>query len=1020
MRKASFTSSSGTPIQNGVSKQQQQTLPSHARLPADKDINSVFRRTEVIGRGKFGIVYKGYHVKTKQIYAIKVLNLDSDEDEVEDVQREIQFLASLKQLPNITRYYGSYLKDTSLWIIMEYCAGGSLRTLLRPGKIDEKYIGVITREILIALKYIHKDNIIHRDIKAANVLITNEGSIKLCDFGVAAQLNQSTKRRQTMAGTPYWMAPEVIMEGVYYDTKVDIWSLGITTYEIATGNPPYCEIEALRAMQLITKSKPPRLEGRNYSPLLKEFVALCLDEDPKERMSAEDLLKTKFIKAHKLTPVSILKELISRYLLFRDRNKTLKEEGALPEEEKADNKKSRKETSDNTDNTVTENKSIDKNIDEEENVDVKWDFDSLSSSEYIIENNINIDAIPEEATVDWSADGQQEHFNYAYPDEEQYYYHPTNKNGKSFYQSTTIGKHQPGTVHHNSTLNAPLTQLNTTENIRTRPMGGTHTTNNNMTHNTEFATGKKVETKTPKQLLELFEENEPISDDNAVETDINRINSNLSAMKLNGISAAPIEGRQLSSGMDAANTSRPHQNFTNGNAFYSQSTSALPILQTKFTGNNKGPTSAITTAPTSIEIEIPEELPSSIATSLTPLENEPNNLLPTKPRASTVSITAQGSQHQKQPVLSRRVTLSESTNRADSVPKPADANLRSDGRGQGTVGAVTTTSTSASILPAPNNNFSTSNNKLSHRTPSPTRMLVNKMTTPGKKTTGSPTGPSSSKPHASNLTNLGPPPIMKPIIANDDNKDLLLQPLNSKTNNNMYSLPIKEKETTSRVNGDFKRNNPNLKLQMPLPTSVLRNKLLDSSQAPASASATVTSNLTSQIHDNINQFGFNTSSASNVPVSMTPISEKNLDLGARLRRSQSTSTRKPSNSNEHSTVLGSTSVLLNNASTGQSNLLSAASSSSLNTSLTSNSGNVNNTVTSTNTVMQCPPNSLNMQIFQDTEFSSSGISRRIDRKPQMLDELRTLLQMFDESLPLIEHALEKQLPATHTTENGDH
>ena len=316
MKRSGSTSTSG-PITNG--KPRASSLPK--KQTSDQDVNSMFRRTEVIGRGKFGIVYKGYHVRTKQIYAIKVLNLDSDEDEVEDVQREVQFLSSLKQIPNITRYYGSYLKDTSLWIIMEYCAGGSLRSLLRPGKIDEKYIGVIMRELLVALKYIHKDNVIHRDIKAANVLITNEGSVKLCDFGVAAQLNQSTLRRQTMAGTPYWMAPEVIMEGVYYDTKVDIWSLGITAYEIATGNPPYCEVEALRAMQLITKSKPPRLESRSYTPLLKEFIALCLDEDPKERLSAEELSKTKFIKAHKLTPVSILKELISRYLLFRDRNK---------------------------------------------------------------------------------------------------------------------------------------------------------------------------------------------------------------------------------------------------------------------------------------------------------------------------------------------------------------------------------------------------------------------------------------------------------------------------------------------------------------------------------------------------------------------------------------------------------------------------------------------------------------------------------------------------------------------------
>ena len=248
--------------------------------------------------------------------------------------------------------------------------------------------------------YIHKDNVIHRDIKAANVLITNDGRVKLCDFGVAAQLTQSNVRRQTMAGTPYWMAPEVIMEGVYYDTKVDIWSLGITTYEITTGNPPYCDVEALRAMQLITKSKPPRLEGRQYSPLLKEFIALCLDEDPKERLAAEDLLKTRFIKTHKSSPTSILKELITRYLLHRDKN--INRESAMANLEDDEQIKGTQNSSE----TSTDNSSP---------VETKWDFDSLSSSDYIIENDIDIDFIPEE--TDWERSNHDD-FNFAYPDEE--------------------------------------------------------------------------------------------------------------------------------------------------------------------------------------------------------------------------------------------------------------------------------------------------------------------------------------------------------------------------------------------------------------------------------------------------------------------------------------------------------------------------------------------------------------------------------------------------------------------------
>lgn len=328
------------------------------------NVSQIYKRTEVIGRGKFGIVYKGIHRATRHTYAIKVLNLDTSEDEVRDVQQEIQFLSNLKQIPNITHYYGSYLNGTKLWIIMDYCAGGSLRTLLRPGRIEEIYLGVIVREVLIALQYIHKQNVIHRDIKAANVLITNEGKVQLCDFGVAAQLSSTSLRRNTMAGTPYWMAPEVIMEGTSYDVKADIWSLGITIFEIATGNPPYCDKEAIRAMQLITKSKPPRLDGKQYSSSLKEIIALCLDENPEERMSAEDLLKTKFIKLHKGSSTSILKELISRYLLWREK------------------KSSRESVLMNVEDEVEENE-----------IEVKWDFDSLSSNEYILENDINVENI---------------------------------------------------------------------------------------------------------------------------------------------------------------------------------------------------------------------------------------------------------------------------------------------------------------------------------------------------------------------------------------------------------------------------------------------------------------------------------------------------------------------------------------------------------------------------------------------------------------------------------------------------
>ncbi|EMR11364.1 hypothetical protein PNEG_00391 [Pneumocystis murina B123] len=273
---------------------------------------------ELIGRGSYGAVYKGIHNETKQVVAIKVLNLDTTEDDVADIQREISMLSQLKQVDaqNVVRYHGSFLYDTRLWVIMDFCEGGSIRTLMKSCRIEEKYLSVIIREILIALNYIHRSGIIHRDIKAANILITNDGRVQLCDFGVAAQLTANNFKRNTFVGTPYWMAPEVITEGASYNFKADIWSLGITIYEIATGNPPFADQEPMRAIILIPRSPPTRLEGTQFSSQLKDFVAICLNEDVNERPSAMELLKTKFIKQTMKTPTSILKELLIRYELW--------------------------------------------------------------------------------------------------------------------------------------------------------------------------------------------------------------------------------------------------------------------------------------------------------------------------------------------------------------------------------------------------------------------------------------------------------------------------------------------------------------------------------------------------------------------------------------------------------------------------------------------------------------------------------------------------------------------------------
>ncbi|KAF9248098.1 hypothetical protein DTO006G1_8617 [Penicillium roqueforti] len=291
---------------------------------------------ELIGKGAYGRVYKGHQTSSGQLVAIKVLDIDSldykslrdfRDESIKDFIHETKVMKQVKDsgAKNINEIIEAISIHSQLWLVCEYCPGGSVRTLMRAtnDKLDEKYIIPIARELAVGLHAIHEAGIIHRDVKAANILIHEEGRLEICDFGVAGVLQSQRDKRSTWIGTPHWMPPEMFAtrgEAHQYGHEIDVWAYGCTLFEFANGNPPNAGLRERMQIGRQLNRKTPSLDSDTYSQGLKDLIAYALDSNPYTRPTMADILAHPYIAdTEEAYPTASVSELVRNYYQWSQR-----------------------------------------------------------------------------------------------------------------------------------------------------------------------------------------------------------------------------------------------------------------------------------------------------------------------------------------------------------------------------------------------------------------------------------------------------------------------------------------------------------------------------------------------------------------------------------------------------------------------------------------------------------------------------------------------------------------------------